>query len=109
MNSFTQRYDSTVQKLDDQLSVLIDSGSEFDIEKTGDVLTVIFEDDSKFIITPNSPVNQLWVSANYEGHRFSFDEAKQQWLDEKSGEEFSIYLNLLFSKKLDKAIALSLG
>ena len=106
MNSFTDRYDATVTNLDNQLSDLIDSGSDFDIEKNGDVLSVIFEDGSKFIITPNSPVSQLWVSANYEGHRFNFDEATQQWLDEKSNEEFSIYLSRLFTEKLDKNITL---
>ena len=106
MNSFTDRYDATVTNLDNQLSDLIDSGLDFDIEKNGDVLSIIFEDGSKFIITPNSPVSQLWVSANYEGHRFNFDEAGQQWMDEKSGEEFLTYFSRLLSEKLSKEILL---
>lgn len=105
MNSFTDRYDFTIKNLDDKLSALIDSGSEFDVEMNGDVLSVIFEDGSKFIISPNSPVSQLWVSANYEGHRFNFDEAKQQWIDEKSSEEFPKYLSRLLSDKLGDEIA----
>lgn len=106
MDSFTNRYDTAVSRLDNALSAFIDSGSEFDTEKNGDVLSVIFDDGSKFIITPNSPVSQLWVSANYEGHRFNFDEARQQWIDEKSGEIFEAYLGRLLSEKLGQSISL---
>ncbi len=106
MNSFTQQYDSTIQKLDDSLSALIDSGSDFDLEKNGDVLSILFEDDSKFIISPNSPVSQLWVSANYEGHRFNFDDLNASWKDEKSSEEFLTYLSRLLSEKLSEDITL---
>ena len=108
MNSFTEIYDSTINQLDDKLSALIDSGSEFDLEKNGDVLSIIFEDGSKFIISPNSPVSQLWVSANYEGHRFNFDESEQQWIDEKYNEEFLRYLSRLLGEKLDEEVSLFL-
>jgi iron donor protein CyaY len=107
--TFTQNYDSTIRKLDDELSALIDSGLEFDLEKNGDVLSIIFDDESKFIITPNAPVSQLWVSANYEGHRFNFDESRLQWFDEKSGEEFEVYLSRLLSEKLNIPIILPLS
>jgi iron donor protein CyaY len=108
MNAFINRYDTTIQKLDDQLSALIDNGSDFDTEKNGDVLTISLEDGSKFIITPNSPVSQLWVSANYEGHRFNYDEIKAKWIDEKSGEEFAEYIAKLLSEKLNEKIKLML-
>jgi CyaY protein len=98
--NFTQRYDTTIERLDNDLSEMIDSGSDFELEKNGDVLSVMFEDGSKFIISPNSPVSQLWVSANYEGHRFNFDEAKESWIDEKTGEEFMTYIMRLISAKL---------
>ena len=97
MNSFTNQYDTTIRSLDDALSSLIDSGSDFELEKNGDVLVLIFTDGSKFIISPNSPVSQLWVSANYEGHRFNYDEATSSWRDEKSQEEFLAYLSRLLS------------
>jgi iron donor protein CyaY len=105
--TFAQNYDNTIRKLDDELSSLIDSGSDFELEKNGDVLVIIFSDDSKFIITPNSPVSQLWVSANFEGHRFNFDETTPGWFDEKSGEEFGTYLSRLLTEKLGQPITLS--
>ena len=107
MNSFTERYDATIRHLDEALSTLIDSGSDFDIEPNGDVLSIVFVDGSKFIISPNSPVNQVWVSANYEGHRFNFDDSKEAWVDEKSGEGFLTYLGRLLSEKLSETILLT--
>src|SRR3954469_11085026 len=104
MNSFDSNYDTTIRSLDDKLSALIDNGIDLELDKNGDVLTIGFEDGSKFIISPNSPVSQLWVSANYEGHRFNFVDNK--WVDEKSGEEFLLYLSRLLSAKLDTSITL---
>jgi len=106
MDSFSQHYDKTIRNLDDSLSSFIDSGSDFELEKNGDVLVISFTDGSKFIISPNSPVGQLWVSANYEGHRFNFHEAREAWIDEKSGEEFLSYLSRLLSEKLTGNISL---
>ena len=108
MTSFAQSYDTTIQKLDDSLSLLIDLGAAFDLETNGDVLSVIFEDGSKFIISPNSPVNQLWVSANYEGHRFNLDPSSGVWVDEKSKEDFSSYIRRILSSKLGKVVDLSI-
>jgi CyaY protein len=106
MTSFTQRYDDTIQKLDDTLSALIDSGSDFELDRNGDVLSISFNDGSKFIVSPNSPVSQLWVSANYEGHRFNFREVKGAWFDEKSSDEFLAYLSRLLTEKLSEDISL---
>ena len=102
--TFTQQYDYTILNLDNILSSLIDSGLDFDLEKNGDVLTIIFPDNAKFIISPNSPVNQLWVSANYEGHRFDFDGAQLVWIDEKTGQEFHEYFSRLLSDKLGQEV-----
>ncbi|MDP4219346.1 MAG: iron donor protein CyaY [Bacteroidota bacterium] len=107
MGSFTKNYDVTINKLDDQLSDLIDSGLDFELEKNGDVLTISFEDGTKFIVSPNSPVSQLWVSANYEGHRFNYNPETGLWSDEKSGELFSAYISRLLSQKLDTEIHIS--
>jgi CyaY protein len=103
--NFSEHYDATTSALDDRLSALIDSGSDLEFEKSGDVVTIIFPDKSKFIVSPNSPVNQLWVSANYEGHRFNFDGARLAWIDEKTGQEFHEYMSRLLSDKLSAEVS----
>jgi CyaY protein len=102
--NFTQHYDDIISDLDDRLSILIDNGGDLEFEKSGDVLTIIFPDGAKYIISPNSTVNQLWVSANYEGHRFDFDGALLTWIDEKTGQEFHEYFSQLLSDKLGQVV-----
>ena len=51
----------------------------FEIELQNGVLQVIFEEPSpaKFVVSPNAPVRQIWVSAMARGYRLS-------WSDESS-------------------------
>lgn len=107
MSDFSKTYDSTIHSLETTLSNLIDSGSDFDFEREGDVLKIEFEDGEKFIISPNSPVSQLWVSANFAGHRFNWDAAQQAWLNEKTSEELLQFLAASISGKLGEAVTLS--
>ncbi len=76
MTTFSQRYDATIRNLEQTLAALIDAGQEFDFTRSGDVLTIEFENGEKIVITPQSPMEQLWISANYAGHRFN-------WLEDR--------------------------
>ena len=51
----------------------------FELELQNGVLQVIFEEPSpaKFVVSPNAPVRQIWVSAMARGYRLS-------WSDDKS-------------------------
>ena len=48
---------------------------EFEVELQGGVLNVIFEEprDTKFVISPNAPVRQIWVSAMSRSFKLSWD------------------------------------
>ena len=52
---------------------------EFEVELQGGVLNVIFEEprDSKFVISPNAPVRQIWVSAMSRSFKLSWDVDRQ--------------------------------
>ena len=51
----------------------------FEVELQNGVLQVVFEEPSpaKFVVSPNAPVRQIWVSAMARGYRLS-------WSDESS-------------------------
>jgi len=106
MSTFTERYDETIEELESKLSQLIDNGSEFDYEMEGQVLKIEFENGEKYIISPNSPVNQLWISADYAGHRFNWSDAISDWVNEKSDEPMRAYLSKALSEKLGEAVSL---
>ena len=104
MSDFSRNYDATIDSLESRLSDLIDDGAALDIERKGDVLNIEFEDGEKIVITPQSPLEQLWVSANYAGHRFHWNGS--EWTNEKGGGTLAAFLSDAISAKLGTPLAL---
>ena len=102
MSPFTQNYDQTIRDLEQKLDALVDSGIEFDFSRSGDVLTLEFDSGEKIIITPQAPMEQLWISANYAGHRFNWNDGK--WVNEKGGQELSEFLTGALSLQLGTTV-----
>jgi iron donor protein CyaY len=102
--TFSQNYDNTIRSLESKLSDLIDSGIDFDIERKGDVLNIEFEDGEKIVITPQAPLEQLWVSADYAGHRFLWNDG--DWTKEKTGQGLFDFMSRTLSSHLAKFIEL---
>jgi iron donor protein CyaY len=99
--NFSQHYDSTIRNLEEKLSDLIDTGAAFDMERKGDVLDIEFEDGEKIVITPQAPLEQLWVSADYAGHRFIWNDG---WKNEKDGASIEEFLNTILLRRLGKTL-----
>ena len=97
---FCSELDATIRDLEGKLGSLIDEGMEFDFTRSGDVLTIEFEDGEKIVITPQSPMEQLWISANYAGHRFNWLQDRSEWTNEKSGESLKRFLSKTLTAKL---------
>ena len=77
----------------------------FEVELQNGVLQIVFEDPSpaKFVISPNAPVRQIWVSALYRSYKLS-------WLPEASA--FALdgeTLNALIARKLDVWVLVIVG
>ncbi len=102
--NFTQTYDATISELETKLGKLIDDGSDFDFENKGGVLTIEFNDGEKVVVTPQSPLEQLWVSADYAGHRFNLQGG--DWVKEKTGQPFMDFLSRVLSTHLGQFIEL---
>ena len=50
-----------------------ESNADFEVEEQGGVLNVIFDDPpAKFVITTNSPVRQIWISALSTSFKLDF-------------------------------------
>ena len=48
----------------------------FEVEEQGGVLNVVFEEPpSKFVVTPNTPVRQIWISALSTSFKLDWDAA----------------------------------
>ena len=72
---FRVKSDEALQGARQALLPLADSEG-FEVELQNGVLDVVFEEptDAKFVVSPNAPVRQIWVSAMARSYKLPWDE-----------------------------------
>lgn len=60
----------------------------FEVEEQNGVLNVVFEEPAvKFVITPNTPVRQIWISALSTSFKLDWDATAGVFILPRSGEK----------------------
>jgi CyaY protein len=86
--------DQEFQRLsDDSISALYDKLAEasndydFDVDMNGGALTVEFEEPhERFVVSPNSPVSQIWVSAHVQSFKLDWNAERSAFVLAATGE-----------------------
>lgn len=64
-----------------------DEQADFEVEEQGGVLNVLFEEPgAKFVITPNTPVRQIWISALATSFKLDWNPAAGTFILPRTGE-----------------------
>jgi iron donor protein CyaY len=72
----------------------------FEVEEQNGVLNVLFEAPSgKFVITPNTPVRQLWISALSTSFKLDWDPSASAFILPRSGEKLIPLLDRLIQER----------
>ena len=83
---FRSHADLAVEALKQALIALEAEGG-FDVEENNGALNVVFEvPPGKFVVTPNTPVRQIWISALSTSFKLDWDGATSQFVLPKTGE-----------------------
>lgn len=70
---FQRLSDDALSSLYDKLAQASDD-HDFDVDMNNGALTVEFEDPrERFVVSPNSPVKQIWVSAHVQSFKFDWN------------------------------------
>jgi CyaY protein len=81
--SFRRRSDEAIESLKKSL-IDAEEGGDFEAEEQNGVLNVIFEEPpSKFVITPNAPVRQIWISALSTSFKLDWSEERGEFVHAK--------------------------
>ena len=80
-------------------------GAEVQSGRSGPVLEIEFEDDSRLIVNGNAPVREMWVAARSGGFHFRHDGAVCR--DTRSGDELFASLSRLVSAQSGQPVRLS--
>jgi CyaY protein len=73
----------------------------FEVEEQNGVINVLFEEPpGKFVITPNTPVRQIWISALSTSFKLDWDAATSAFILPKTGEQLEALVDRLIADHL---------
>ena len=97
---FRVKSDDALQAARQALLPLADA-REFEVELQNGVLQIVFEEPSatKFVVSPNAPVRQVWVSAMSRSYKLAWSPASSRF--ELDGEPLDALLGRLVHEYLE--------
>jgi CyaY protein len=98
---FRLKADEALEQAERALMPLADAEG-FELESQNGVLQIVFEEPaaSKFVVSPNAPVQQIWVSALSRSFKLSWSETSSTF--ELEGEPLTFMLERLTRQFLGK-------
>src|SRR3982074_3255445 len=89
--TFRRESDRALEALKQSLIPAGDDSGDFEYEDNNGVMNIIFEDgSSKFVVTPNTPIRQIWISALATSYKLDWSESAQAFALPKTGEDLKI-------------------
>ena len=104
---FRKRADAALDSLKKSL-MQAEESTDLEVEDQSGALHVSFDDGSKFVISPNAAVRQIWISALATSFKLDWSEADQDFVLQKSSEKLKPLVARLINQQLGVQ-AVSLG
>jgi iron donor protein CyaY len=104
---FRRKADAAFDDLKRRLLTLGDEHG-FDVEGESGKLEVIFEEpeEAKFVVSPNTPVREIWVSALSTSFKLGWSDSKNAFISEKTGENLLQVMSRVVSQQLGQQVQL---
>src|SRR5262245_31536416 len=105
-HEFRKRADEALGALNRDLIAASDDYG-FEVDFHAGILAVEFEDPpAKFIISPNTPVRQIWVSANTKSYKLDWDVVENAFVHSDSGDSLKVLVENAIGKHLGEEVSL---
>jgi CyaY protein len=104
-HDFQKKCDAAFENLRKRLLDL-ESEHDFQVEGGSGKLEIEFEDEdeTRFVISPNAPVRQIWISALTTSFKLSWSDAAQAFVLDKTGETLNRVMSRILTEKLGSAV-----
>ena len=100
--TFRRESDSALESLKQSLIAAEDDSGTFEFEDNNGVMNIIFENGTaKFVVTPNTPVRQIWISAQATSFKLEFSEATGSFALPRTGEDLKTLTQRLLREHLN--------
>lgn len=102
---FRAKCDAALESLRRRLLELGDEHG-FEVEGEGGKLEVLFEEpeETRFVISPNTPVRQIWISALSTSFKLGWSDAASAFVLEKTGESLNQVMTRILTQQLGSAV-----
>jgi iron donor protein CyaY len=78
-------------------------GAGFEVEEQNGLVNVVFEEPAaKFVITPNAPMRQIWISALSTSFKLDWDKAAEVFVLPRTGEPLEPLVDRLIVERLQE-------
>jgi CyaY protein len=102
---FQRNCDAALESLRKRLLPLADEHG-FEVEGGGEKLELLFEEptEARFVISPNSAVRQIWISALTTSFKLGWDSAAGAFTLERTGESLLEVMSRILSQQLQRDV-----
>ncbi|HUN92953.1 MAG TPA: iron donor protein CyaY [Burkholderiaceae bacterium] len=100
-SEFLDAAESTLRAIEQALDA---SAADVDVERSGNVLTLVFDDASRAVVNIQVPMSQIWLAGRSGAHHFALREGA--WVDTRDGTELFAALSRVVSAQAAQAVVL---
>jgi iron donor protein CyaY len=99
--TFRRESDVALESLKQSLISAEDDDGTFEFEDNNGVMNIIFENGSaKFVVTPNTPIRQVWISAQATSYKLDWSDSAHAFAFPKTGEDLKTLVQRLLREHL---------
>src|SRR6202161_3072100 len=108
-NDFRKRADAALESLKQSLITAKES-ADLEVEDQSGALHISFEDGARFVISPNAPVRQIWISALATSFKLDWSDLSRNFVLTKTGEGLRALLSRVINQQWgEEEVKLSLS
>jgi len=97
---FRRRADQAIESLKRSL-LHAEESADIEVEENAGALKISFEEPpGTFVISPNAPVKQIWISALSTSFKLDWSDAAGDFILAKTGEKMKALLSRLINQQL---------
>jgi CyaY protein len=105
-HEFQRRAEKSLDELSRQLNDAADDYG-FEADFNAGALTIEFEEPpGRFVVSPNSPVRQIWVSANVKSFKLDWDDGEQTFVLGSTGQTLGTLIEEAIGQHLGQQVHL---
>ncbi|MCC7156630.1 MAG: iron donor protein CyaY [Bryobacterales bacterium] len=99
---FSRRADQALEALYGKLAAAAGS-YDFDVDMNAGALTIEFDEPpERFVVSPNSPVRQIWVSAHTTSFKLDWDPGRDAFVLPATNETLEQLMVASIARRLDE-------